>query len=771
MFSIRSLLILMLACCFWDNVHAEEASIPNSRLSPEEASRAIQLLEDPNSRADILTALKALAQTNRQPVNGAAPAKPDQQVQAAPAGAATKQQAPQQAAADKAAKKEIVPLEENGLIAQVLRQAGKIGDSWRGQTVRLYQAALDLPRWWGQTFRSHASRERLWKSVITLLVLLGIALAAEWATEWALVRPRRTLAQRAEAAEAMASQQAMFDPKQAKAELIEHRSLSIGRRLPWALATLVLDLVPVALFFGCSTFILYVMLQDNAQLQRVLEPFINAYLTTRITLAILALLIAPNGVGLQLLTSSQDVARILLQAMTVIISTATFGVALSQAVLPLGAGPDTGLLVVKVMSFFVHLFTLVMILRLRKPLGQRISASEEDIGKMAYLRNLVAQMWWIVASLLVVGSWLLWSMGVEGGFPRLLRFMALSIGILAASRLVAALVLGSLSKWFPKVNALLRSTISVLIGLATVFALLQAWGFNVMAWFAPNSVGWHVLSSGVTIVIAIVVGLFVWRKATNVVEHRCQQWADEGEMLHASRLRTLMPMFRTLLLIIIGAIVLLTALSEVGINIAPLLAGASIFGVALGFGSQKLVQDFITGIFLLMENAMKIGDFVTLGGVTGTVEDLSIRTVRIRDLDGSLHIVPFSGVANVTNTNRGQGNAPLSVDVAFESDINMVMKELMNVSDDMRKDPVYGQYILEDLNIWGVNAVDGSKVSIVGQLKCLDTGRWATQREFYKRIVEHFRRRGIKLFDARSRVLLSDPEQDDKAALATPNDN
>src|SRR5690606_37634969 len=108
-------------------------------------------------------------------------------------------------------------------------------------------------------------------------------------------------------------------------------------------------------------------------------------------------------------------------------------------------------------------------------------------------------------------------------------------------------------------------------------------------------------------------------------------------------------------------------------------AGASIIGVALGFGSQKLVQDFITGIFLLMENAMQVGDWVTVAGVSGTVENLSIRTVRLRAGDGSLHIVPFSSVSTVNNTNRGIGNAAVRISVGYDTDIGQEIAELKKI--------------------------------------------------------------------------------------------
>ncbi len=152
-------------------------------------------------------------------------------------------------------------------------------------------------------------------------------------------------------------------------------------------------------------------------------------------------------------------------------------------------------------------------------------------------------------------------------------------------------------------------------------------------------------------------------------------------------------MLRAVLGGIIVTLVALTVLSQIGVNIAPLLAGAGIVGVAIGFGSQKLVQDVITGIFLLLENAMQVGDAVTLAGVSGNVETLSIRTIRLRAGDGSLHIIPFSSVTMVNNTNRGLGNAAVSVTVAIREDTDAVGEVLKTIVAEMREaSGVQGQY-------------------------------------------------------------------------------
>src|SRR6201999_3519948 len=190
------------------------------------------------------------------------------------------------------------------------------------------------------------------------------------------------------------------------------------------------------------------------------------------------------------------------------------------------------------------------------------------------------------------------------------------------------------------------------------------------------------------------------------------------------RLRTLLPLLRTTLLICIAVFAGLTVLSEIGINVAPLLAGAGIIGVAVGFGSQKLVQDLINGIFLLLENAMQVGDAVTVSGLTGIVENLSVRTIRLRATDGSVHIIPFSSVTTVTNVNRGLGNASVNVSVAAAEDTDRVTEVLKEIVSGMRNDNDFGSRMLSDLQLWGVDKVDGASMTIAGQVACTDSGRW-----------------------------------------------
>jgi small-conductance mechanosensitive channel len=156
------------------------------------------------------------------------------------------------------------------------------------------------------------------------------------------------------------------------------------------------------------------------------------------------------------------------------------------------------------------------------------------------------------------------------------------------------------------------------------------------------------------------------------------------------------------------------------------------------------VQDVITGMFVLFENAIQVGDSVTAAGLSGSVEQLSVRTLRLRAGDGSVHIIPFSSVTTITNTNRGIGNAAVAVTVAFHEDTDRVSQILCAIVAEMREEEQFGRGMLSDLQLWGVDAVRPWGVTISGQIVCTDTSRASVQREFNRRLKKRFESEGIE---------------------------
>jgi len=219
---------------------------------------------------------------------------------------------------------------------------------------------------------------------------------------------------------------------------------------------------------------------------------------------------------------------------------------------------------------------------------------------------------------------------------------------------------------------------------------------------------------------------------------------QQAQIARAARLRTLLPMLRTALMVSILIIAGLIVLSQVGVNIAPLLAGAGVLGVAIGFGSQKLVQDLITGLFLLLENTMQVGDVVALGGLTGTVENLSIRTIRLRALDGSVHIIPFSSVTTVTNQTRDFSYALIDCQVGLNEEPDHIADVLRDVVKTMRGQPRWEDAITADLEVMGVNAFGDGNWTLRARIRTTPSQRWAVNREFNRRLKYRFDELGIQ---------------------------
>jgi small conductance mechanosensitive channel len=189
----------------------------------------------------------------------------------------------------------------------------------------------------------------------------------------------------------------------------------------------------------------------------------------------------------------------------------------------------------------------------------------------------------------------------------------------------------------------------------------------------------------------------------------------------------------------------LIVLSELGINIGPLLAGAGVAGLAIGFGSQKLVQDVINGMFIIIEDTVAVGDVVSVAGHTGLCEALTIRTITLRDLSGTVHTVPFSDVTSIQNLTKDFSFAVMDVGVAYREDTDEVIEILRLVDDELRGEPEYGAVMLEPLEVLGVDEFADSAVVIKVRIKTRPIKQWTVKREFNRRMKKAFDAHGIEI--------------------------
>jgi moderate conductance mechanosensitive channel len=240
------------------------------------------------------------------------------------------------------------------------------------------------------------------------------------------------------------------------------------------------------------------------------------------------------------------------------------------------------------------------------------------------------------------------------------------------------------------------------------------------------------------IVIWILAWLALWmiRRVLRVLKTQLIGTVDGlRESLHDSRrVETLMNVFRYTANIVIVAVAVMLTLGIIGISITPLLATAGVAGIAVGFGAQSLVKDFFTGLFLLIENQISEGDVIEAAGKSGYVERVTLRHVRIRDYDGSVHFIPNSMITTVTNRSRDYAYAVVDINVRRQQDLEQVFSLMHKVSNEMRGHAVIGKDILDDVDIAGVEKLEDATIGLRCRLKVRPAKQWRMRREFLLRM-------------------------------------
>lgn len=262
-----------------------------------------------------------------------------------------------------------------------------------------------------------------------------------------------------------------------------------------------------------------------------------------------------------------------------------------------------------------------------------------------------------------------------------------------------------------------------------------------------DSDNWKVLlETALHVVIILVLTWVMLVLSRNVLarlgRHMQQDISDTERIKRLNTLERVFHYVTTLIVTLVGGMLVLSA---VGISIAPILATAGVLGIAIGFGAQSLVKDYFTGFFLLLENQVRQGDVVEVAGKGGLVEEMTLRYLRLRDYEGSVHYIPNGIIDSVTNRSRGFAFALMDIGVAYRENVDEVYGVMREVSDDMRADPELGVKIVEDLEIAGVDKWADSSVVIRCRFKTLPLEQWNVRRAFLHRLKKAFDAAGIEI--------------------------
>ena len=606
---------------------------------------------------------------------------------------------------------------------------------------------VDIPRLaaWLEEQASDPVLREFWLDVaLKLVVIFGLALTAEWTMRRVLARPRRSLTS-------------------------SHDQFLLRVLLMAARAGL--DALPILTFAGIA-YVILPFVGARFATARVATTLIGAYVTARIITAFARIALLPR-LGAPLFPRLTEETRSYLYVWAKRFAYWTvYGYAVAEGAWWLGVPGSIYALLLKGTALVLAILAIIFVLQNRVAVGEWLRGRGSDVGAIGVsarangwriLRNRLADTWHVLAITYIVAIYLVYALRVSGGFSYVLRGTLLTLSALLIARLVIGLVRrasrrgfavgGDLKAKFPTLEQRANRYLPVLTMVAAtlvyafaLLAVLQAWNIPAFSWFTSD-LGRHLTGGLISTGTVILIALTVWEVFSSAVERYLSAVDDNGVLVaRSARARTLLPLLRTAMFVVILLLVSLIILSEIGVDIAPLLAGAGVVGLAIGFGSQALVKDVITGLFMLIEDTLAVGDVVDIGkGHTGVVEAISIRTIRLRDSAGGVHTIPFSEVSSVVNLTKDYAYAVSNVVVSYREDPDRVAAVLQDVAGELMRDAAFRPFILEPLEVVGIDKMTELGVTIQSRIKTLPRKQWAVGREFTRRMKQAFDRNGIEM--------------------------
>jgi moderate conductance mechanosensitive channel len=295
--------------------------------------------------------------------------------------------------------------------------------------------------------------------------------------------------------------------------------------------------------------------------------------------------------------------------------------------------------------------------------------------------------------------------------------------------------------------------------------------------YIDNLIIW-LRTSGIRIVM-IIIGAYVLLKLLSILIGRAEKIVvkdnvDSFAYLETQkRMKTIGNILSKVAFVTVFAVAIMMILRELGMDITPLITGAGIIGLAIGFGAQNLVKDIVGGFFIIMENQIRVGDVAVINGTAGLVEEINLRTVVLRDLEGTVHVFPSGAINALSNKTRGWSRYVIDVGVAYRENVDEVMGVLKDIGDELFKDETFRPAILEPLEVLGVDNFGESSVTIKCIIKTQPLKQWEVGRELRRRIKNTFDQKGIEIpfphlniyFGERSKPFALDTNQKDGKSI------
>lgn len=273
----------------------------------------------------------------------------------------------------------------------------------------------------------------------------------------------------------------------------------------------------------------------------------------------------------------------------------------------------------------------------------------------------------------------------------------------------------------------------ILVGILFLFSMASIWNISDLGFMQSNS-ALAFMGDFLNIVVVSIIAISIWEIVNIAAEYAMKKSIGAD----SSRTHTLLPMVKNVLFVAFALLFTLVVLSEIGINVLPLLAGAGVLGIAIGFGAQTMVKDLLAGFTIILEDLVQIGDVITIAGRTGLVEHITIRKIQLRGLDGTVYTVPFSEIDVIENLTKEFSYYLMEVGIAYRENPDEVIRYLNEISDEMRGEKDWKNAMLDDIEILGVDQFADSAIIIKARLKTAPARQWGVGREYNRRLKHKF---------------------------------
>ena len=619
------------------------------------------------------------------------------------------------------------PKKVAGAAVQVLREVGtRISDSWDA-LVGVF-SGRDL------MLRS-VNFEMFWQATLNLALIIGATLLFLRGLQLASRPLKRRLQERV---------------------LREGRFTPLVRRLLGVVGVSLLDVLVLALSLLFCSLMAVLLVGETETMTTQAEFFMRAFVAIELLKIGIRTVFYPRYPGLRLLPCTDAAAIYWNRWFATLLHLLGYGYLVAFPLIKINLSPSLGMVFSALLALSAFIYGMVVVIRQRSAvrLALRHYAEETNSVIFAGALRVFSSIWHLLAIAYFLMLFVLNLLSGEKELPYVLRATSYTILWVCGGLLLSALMTQYIHReirFKPETARRLpglakRLNFYVPLGLRFLrfgmiwlvcFSLLDAWSvIDLNAW-AASPRGLLLVSKFWNIFIILAVALITWLISVVFIERYLS-----AEI--SVRTQTLLSLFRSAWAVIIFVSTAIMILIEIGINIGPLIAGAGVFGLAVGFGAQTLVKDVITGIFFQIENAINTGDIVTVDGITGRAEQVGIRSVGIRDSSGTYHLIPFSNVTRVSNYMRGHANHIAEYGIAYRENIDEAMEQLRAAFNELVKGEMK-RYILEPINIQGVSQLADSAVMLRVSIKTTPGDQWAVGRAYNRLVKMYFDAAGIEM--------------------------